>query len=138
MRLLFSALIASALIATGCDSTPTTPTRTPAPPSVVETFEGTLKVSGASFFSFTTTQYGTINLTLNSLTVENEPSAAMLALAIGQPAGVDCLVSTSQTTAAGSTPQVTGTFEPSVYCAKITDVAPLPAPGVFNITIAHP
>lgn len=138
MRSIVPALIVSALVAAGCSSPSAAPTPTPAAPTLSETFVGTLKVGGSAFYSFTVNQYGTVNLTLNSLNVDNQASDIQLTLSIGQPGGTDCVVSTSQTTAAGSTPQVTGTFDPGVYCAKLVDIAPLPSPGLFNITIAHP
>jgi hypothetical protein len=140
MRLLFLGVLASALLAAGCDSdsSPTPPTKTPAAPSVTETFEGTVRVGSYAFYSFQVSQYGTINLTLNTLRVGGELSDAAMALTIGQPSAQDCFSAVTQTAGAGFTPQVTGSFEAGVYCVKIADPVPLPSPGVFNITIAHP
>ena len=140
MRLLLVGFLAGALFATGCDSkdSTTTPTKTPAAPSVTETFEGTVRVGASAFYSFQVSQYGTVNLTLNSLQVGGELSDAAMGLTIGQPSAQDCFSSITQTAAAGSTPQVTGSFEAGIYCVKIADGVPLPSPGSFNITIAHP
>lgn len=62
----------------------------------------------------------------------------MVGLGVGTPAGTGCTVASTLTVAADSTPQVTGTYTPGVYCARISDVGNLSAPAAFVITIAHP
>lgn len=139
MRFLTVVLLASAVLAVGCkDGATTTPTKTPADPTTTETFAGTLKVGGYAFYSFPVSKYGTVNVTLNSLRVDGELSDAAMLLSIGSPQGLDCIAASTQTAAAGLTPQVTGSFEPGIYCARIGDTVPLPSPGSFNITIAYP
>jgi hypothetical protein len=133
------------MLAIGCDSkTPTTPTDTSsttptaAEPTTTEEFTGTVGVGASKFYSFTTTTYGTINLTLTAVSGSFVPPTVMLGLGLGQPAGTDCTTSTTSNTAAGSTVHVTGNYDPGVYCAKVTDIGNLFAPASFTVTIAYP
>jgi hypothetical protein len=142
----FTALIATLVLCVGCgDESPTSPTdtstsssTTAAAPTVSEEFLSTVPVGGSKFYSFTTSTYGTINLTLTSVGGNFVPSTVMLGLGIGQPSGTDCVTTTSVNTAAGSTAQVTGTYDAGVYCAKVSDIGNLYAPASFNVTIAYP
>ena len=118
-------------------TTPTTPT-TVAEPTVTEDFAGTLPIGSARFYSFTVEQNGTVNVTLASVGGSNVPGSLWLGLGLGQPSGEDCVTTTTLNTQAGSTPQLTGTYAPSVYCAKVSDIGNLAAPAQFVITIAHP
>lgn len=136
-------LLGLALLVAGCgnnDSTPTSPTTTTpvAAPTVTDTFSGTLPVGGFRFYSFTVTENGTVNLTLTSVSGAFVPSTVMLGLGIGTPSGVDCATTATVTAAAGSAPQLTGTFSPGLYCARMYDVGNLFGPATFSMDIAHP
>ena len=124
------------------DSIPTSPTPTETTtvtaPTVTETFSGTLSVGGFRFYSFTVTQNGTLNLTLTSVGGQFVPSTVMLGLGIGTPSGVDCTTTSTAIGAAGSAPQLTGTFSPGLYCARAYDIGNLFAPATFSVDIAHP
>ena len=118
-------------------STDTT-TTTVAQPTTTEEFSGTLPVGGFKFYSFTTSTNGTINVTLTSVSGQFVPSTVTLGLGLGQPSGTDCTATTSVNTAAGTTAQVTGTYAPGVYCARVADVGNLFAPATFTISVAYP
>jgi hypothetical protein len=47
------------------------------------------------------------------------------------------LPTTSTVTAAGASPQLTGTFGPGLFCVRVYDVGNLSAPAAFRVTIAH-
>jgi hypothetical protein len=132
------------VLAAGCsDDTPTSPsdtptTPTPAAPTVTEQFDGVVPVGGAKFYSFTTTTYGTINLTLTGVGGSFVPATVMLGVGLGQPSGTDCVATTTINTAASSTVQVTGNYDPAVYCAKVSDIGNLFAPATFTMAIAYP
>lgn len=79
-----------------------------------------------------------INITLTGVGGAFVPATVMLGLGLGQPSGTDCVTSTSVNTAAGGTAQVTGTFDPAVYCAKVSDIGNLFAPASFSVSIAYP
>lgn len=142
----FTALIATLVLCVSCgDESPTSPTETStsssttaAAPTISEEFSSTVTVGGSKFYSFTTSTYGTINLTLTSVGGNFVPSTVMLGLGIGQPSGTDCVTTTSVNTAAGSSAQATGTYSAGVYCAKVSDIGNLYAPASFNVTIAYP
>lgn len=132
-------------MAAGCgDDTPTSPTTTTtttttvAEASIAETFASSLPVGGAKFYSFTVTQNGTVNITLTEINGPFVPSTVMVGLGIGQPSGTDCVTTTTVTIAAGSAAQITGTYAPGVYCARIADVGNLFGPASFSVTVAHP
>lgn len=143
---LFTALIAALVLCVSCgDDSPTSPTTTStststtvAAPTVSEDFTSTVAVGGSKFYSFTTSTYGTVNLTLTSVDGNFVPSTVMLGLGIGQPSGTECVTTTTINTAAGSAAQITGAYSAGVYCAKVSDIGNLYAPASFNVTIAYP
>lgn len=125
---------------TGPSSTNTTPTTTatPAPPAFTEIFEGTVGLDGSAFYSFTVTQYGTVNVTLTRVSGMFVRETVTMGLGVGQPSGEDCAVTNMLDVKAGSTPQITGSYQPGVYCVKIADRGNLFAPAQFSIKIEFP
>ncbi len=122
---------------TAPSSTTTTTTTTAATPTVTEEFDGTCPVGGSIFYSFTVSQYGTVNITLTGVGGTFVPSTVQMGVGIGTPSGTDC-TTTTVTAAASSSAQVTGSYQPGVYCAKVSDVGNLFSPANFTATIAHP
>jgi hypothetical protein len=114
------------------------PSATPAPPAVTQVFEGTVGLDGSAFYSFTVTQYGTVNVTLTSVSGAFVRGTVTMGLGLGQPSGEDCAVTNTLDVKAGSTPQITGSYQPAVYCVKISDRGNLFAPAKFSITIEYP
>lgn len=137
-------IVCSSVLATGCSDdtdsptspTPTTPTA--AEPTIVEEFIGTVRPEGATFYSFTVNAYGTVNITYTAVSGAGVPGTAWLGLALGTPAGEDCAISSTVNTAPGSSPQITGAYQPAVYCVRVADIGNLFAPANFAVTIAHP
>jgi hypothetical protein len=140
----FCSLLLTLLTACGCSGdTPTSPTTpattvTAASPIYSEDFVGTVPVSGAIFYSFTVSQYGTVNVSLTSVSGQFVPSTVTLGLALGKPDAESCTPSNSISTPPGAGPQLTGTYEPGVYCVKVSDVGNLYAAATFAVTIAFP
>jgi hypothetical protein len=129
-----------ALLLTACgnnSNSTTTPTKTPAAPTTSERYVATMGVGGSSFYSFSVSQYGTVNVTLTAVSGFDDPTVA-IGLGLGQPSGFGCSPSTTATTSAGSTPQLTTTYEIGVYCLRVYDVGNLNGPLTFDVTIAHP
>ena len=130
----------------GCSDgdTPTSPTTTStttataASPIYSEEFIDTVPVTGAVFYSFTVTQYGTVNVSLTSVSGQFVPSTVSLGLGLGKPDAETCATSSNITTQSGAGPQLTGTYEPGVYCVKVSDVGNLYAAARFAVTIAFP
>ena len=139
-------LVLTLLTASGCSgdtptsptSTTTTTTATAATPIYSEDFVGTVPVSGAVFYSFTVTQYGTVNVSLTSVSGQFVPSTVTLGLALGRPEAESCTPSNSISTQSGAGPQITGAYEPGVYCVRVSDVGNLFAAAKFAVTIAFP
>ena len=136
------------IVGVACNGeTPTSPSTTTdtstnttaaTPVTVTEEFSGRLSVGGSSFFSFTTTQTGTIALTLTGVSGQNVPSTVWLGLGIGVPNAEDCVTSASVNTAAGSSSQISGSYNAGVYCARVHDIGNLFAPANFNVSIVRP
>jgi hypothetical protein len=138
-------LLLAALLVSGCDdsSTATSPsdtstTTTVASPTTTELFAGRVPVGGATFYSFSVIENGTVNVTLADVGGFNVPSTVWLGLGIGTPAGEDCTAATTINTAAGSAVHLTGTYAPGIYCVRVWDIGNLVAVAAFNVTIAHP
>jgi len=137
-----------ALLATlaGCKDSPTSPTTstttttttTVASPTVTEDFTGVLPVGGNRFYSFTVVENGTVNVTLNSIGGAGVPSTVFVALGVGTPSAEECTTTSTVTIQAGSTAQISSTYAPGIYCAKVVDIGNLFAPASFSISIAHP
>jgi hypothetical protein len=155
-----AAAAAVAVVATGCEKTgaPVPVPTTVASPTVVETFPGTLMMSGSNLHNFQITRNSEIDVTLTTLTtvpVQADPNAdppvaavpAMpvsypLLIRVGQPTittlGVTCSNLKSVTTSAGSTPQLTGQALPGTFCVGISDPGgTLPQSVDYVITVAH-
>jgi hypothetical protein len=129
-----------ALLVSACgnnSNSPTTPTRTPAAPTKTERYVATMGVGSSSFYSFSVSQYGTVNVTLTAVSGFDDPSVG-IGLGLGVPSGFGCTPSTTVTASAGSTPQITNVFEIGVYCLRVYDVGNLNGPLTFDVTIAHP
>jgi len=135
-----------AVLAVACSKdTPTSPTSTTTSTSAVaaepiynEQFTGKVSVSGSSFYSFTVTQYGTVNITLTNVDGAMVPPTVTLGLGIGVPDGEGCTTSSTVNTKAGSAAQLTGVYDAGVYCAEVFDVGNLYAPANFAVTIGYP
>lgn len=142
---LVAAVATAAIMTLACDGeSPTSPTTetttatTIAEPSVTESFTGTIAVSGSNFYSFAVGSNGTVNLTLTAVGGPGVPSTLWLAIGLGTPSGEDCATTTQVNTAAGTAVQLTGTYAPGVYCARVWDVGNLATAASFTLTIAHP
>ena len=109
-----------------------------AEPTVTEQFTAVVAVGGFRFYSFTTSTYGTINVTLNSVTGTYIPATVMVNLGIGQPSGTDCVTTSSLVTAAGTSVQLTGAFAAGVYCVKVSDIGNFYGPASATVTVAYP
>jgi hypothetical protein len=139
-------ILASLAIAScASNETPTSPTdstttsaATAASPAFTDDFLGTLEADGASFYSFSVTQYGTVNVTLASVRGRFVPAGLQLGLGLGTPSGTDCSTTQSITSRSGSSPQLTGAYQAGVYCVRVYDVGNLFGTADFAVTIAYP
>ena len=119
-------------------TTTTTTTTTVATPIYNEEWSDTLAIGGERFYSFAVTQYGTVNVSLTSVSGQYVPSTVTLAMGLGTPAAETCSTTSTISTQAGTGPQLTGTYNPGVYCVIVRDVGNLFSPARFSITVAYP
>ncbi len=98
----------------------------------------TAPVTGSVFYSFTVTTYGTVNVSLTSISGQYVPSTVTVGLGIGKPDAETCTTTTSISTPAGAGPQISAVYEPGVYCVKVSDVGNLYSAANFAVTIAYP
>ncbi|MBY0496778.1 MAG: hypothetical protein K2Y23_21425 [Cyanobacteria bacterium] len=143
-RFSFGAVLLALATGVGCNGdTPTSPTATAttataAAPAYTEEWIDTLSVGGTRFYSFTVTQYGTVNVALTSVSGQFVPGTVTVGLGIGTPAAETCSPTSSISTQSGTGPQLTGAYNPGVYCVIIRDVGNLFAAARFSITVAYP
>ncbi len=133
----------SLVVACNKAETPTSPTTTAAAttvaePTATEEFAGTVAAGEFSFYSFTVDQNGTVRVTLEDVSGRNVPSTVWLGLGIGTPSGEDCATTTAVNTQAGASAQLSGTYAPGIYCARVYDIGNLIASANFTVSIAHP
>src|SRR6478609_2656996 len=130
-RAWYCSLVLTLLTTYGCSGkTPTAPTTTTtntttttatvASPAYSEDFTATVPVSGSAFYSFTVTQYGTVNVSMTGISGQYVPSTVTMGLGLGKPEAEGCTPTTSLTSTAGAGPQLTGTYDAGVYCVKIS------------------
>lgn len=86
----------------------------------------------------TVTQYGTVNISLTSVTGQFVPSTVTIGLGLGTRAAETCSTTSPISTQAGASPQLTGTYNPGVYCVVVRDVGNLFSAARFSITVAYP
>ena len=118
--------------------TPTSPSTTVAEPTITESFEDGLAVGSSAYYSFSVTQYGTVNVTLAEVSGAYVPSTAWVGLGLGTPSGTDCATTSTVNVAPGTGPHLTTIANAGVYCAKVWDIGNLYASARFRIEIAHP
>ena len=170
MKRLFPVALAMAIASAGCGSQTTGPTApvTLAPPTVTETFTGTLIALGNNLHTFAVGQLGEVDITLQATTLQStidpttgeeippeDPKAVpKLTLAVGTPTttlfGLQCVTAVFGTTpmlvstVAGAAAQLKGSALPGNFCVSLSDTAGdnnaslLPASVDYTITVAHP
>lgn len=145
-RACFCSLVLTLLTAIGCSkNTPTSPTTTTtastataAAPTFSEDWTDIVQVGGTKFYSFTVTQYGTVNVSLTGVSGQYVPSTVTLSLGLGTPDAETCTTTTTVNTQSGAGPQLTGVYNPGVYCVTVGDVGNLFSAAQFSVTVAYP
>ena len=115
----------------------------PGPPTVIESFNGTLQPQGTDFHTFSVAQAGYVEVTLIAI---GPPPTAAVGLGIGtlsSDASTCSVIPISGvnpvTAQAGPAAQVAGQVTNTGYfCVTIYDVGNLTGPTLYTITVAHP
>lgn len=138
------ALTVFAALAGACnkDSTPTsatsTTTTTTSGVTTTEDFTGTVAVGGSLFYSFSVAESGTVSVLYSAAAGNGVPGTVWLGIGLGTPSGEDCVATNTINTPPGTGAQLTGTYTPGIYCAKVSDIGNLYAPASFTVSITHP
>ena len=98
-----------------------------------ENWSAVLAPGGQSSRSFTVTNAGTINITMNS-------AGATVGLGVGLPrvTGGGCRLGVQVITGPGPNPQISTPADPGQYCVQVFDTGTLKDPVSFNVKIDHP
>jgi hypothetical protein len=138
-KILAGLIVASAVAAAGCSSTPTSSSLPAAPssPLVTNTFSGTVQVGGNDSNPFTVTSDG-FQITID-LTAAGPPATITMGIGIGSPTGGTCqlLAGGSTMAPAGATPQLSGNIPAGQYCLMIYDVGNQSAPITYTVVVNH-
>jgi hypothetical protein len=142
----FFAVLVVLCLAVGCSDTRTT-TPAPIPPTVDTTpagsefFGGTLVQQGTSFFTFTVTTAGRVDVTLTSLRTSTTTPVTDVAvgLGLGVPSadGASCVVSVSAVVTPSLTTQLTTQAPAGANCVQVSDVGNVVVPLTFVVRVAH-
>jgi hypothetical protein len=131
------------LLASACKDGTTTPSDTSDDDTAevettTEQWEATVPVGGAAFYAFSVGVKGTVSVTLLSVGGQFVPGTVMLGVGIGTLSGTTCSIASSTTAQAGATAQVTGTYEPGLYCANVADIGNLFSNATISASVEHP
>jgi hypothetical protein len=131
-----------ALASSACESISTSAPFLPVAPdaeaTVTESWTATLPAGGSASYIFSVPLRGAVQVTLLSVEGPGVAPDVTLGLAVGTPNASSCTVAGVTSAQAGSTPQVTGTYNPGVLCARVSDPGNLPAAATVSLRIAHP
>jgi hypothetical protein len=121
--------------AAACSDPVVPPTPTPAVPTILDTFTGTLLQFGTNSHPFSVQQIGGIKISVTSI----DPSAA-IGIGIGTPstASGSCLVLSQVTTVSSAGVQISGNATlTGNFCVSVSDVGNLVEPVNYTITVLH-
>ena len=134
MKWIPGTLLSLSLLTVGCSDPVAPATPTPVPPTITDTFTGTLVVLGLNTHPFVVTQVGDVSIALTDMT----PSAAVN-LGVGTAGATGCSVIRFVTAVAGSTPQIVGTASTTGnFCVSVSDAGNLVEPVTYTIVVRHP
>ena len=135
MKSALTTLLCVAALAAGCSDPVPPAAPTPAPPTVSETFSGTLLVSGANSHPFSISKIGAVQVTLTSVT-----GSAAVGLGVGTPSTTSgtCLVIRGMTAVSGASVQISGTATVvGNYCVSVADVGNLVESVTYTVVVNH-
>jgi hypothetical protein len=133
MRKALAFVLGISLAAAGCADPVAPATPTPAPPTVTDTFTGTLLILGSNTHQFTIQQIGAIKVTLTGVT-----PGASVGIGVGTPSGSNCVLLQNLTAVASPNTQISGTATVvGTFCVSVFDVGNLVESVDYTITVLH-
>ncbi|HEY7791239.1 MAG TPA: hypothetical protein VIC33_12030 [Vicinamibacterales bacterium] len=127
------AMLAAAALALGTFACGGSPTGASA--SVTETFNGTLSMNNASYFTFTVAKQGTVTMTATALSPQ---SGAAIGLGLGQIVGTSCLLQLQEPGLYVGQPLTFNNIAAGAYCGQIFDIGYLTEDNTYTVSVAHP
>ncbi|HEY0875113.1 MAG TPA: hypothetical protein VGD94_16685 [Vicinamibacterales bacterium] len=130
-------MLAAAVAVAGCDNDVEDRSPTEPPPTVTETFEGTITPNGAMTHTFNVSVGGTVTATLLQSTPD---PGTVLGFAIGtwNPTTSTCQTVISNDNAAQGTILTGAASRNGTLCARIYDTGRLTAAVSYTISVTHP
>jgi hypothetical protein len=127
--------LALAVGASGCGDDPVLPPTTPTPPSISETFSGTLTINAAATHQFSSTTAGTVTVTLQTIGPNPE---TIMGLSLGTWNGTGCatVVANDRATIGVSINGIVSTV--GALCARVYDIGQFVEPTDYEIIVVHP
>jgi len=135
MRKAFLTALGAALLAVACSDPTAPPPPTLAPPTITETFSGTLGVQSNNVHRFTVQQPGGLKVTVTSV----DPSAAV-GIGVGTPSTATgtCSLLSSIPTVAGPAVQLDGNATVSGnFCVAVFDAGNLVESVTYTVVVLH-
>ena len=146
------AALAFAAAAAACNSSDVTSSPVPtqpssfAPPTVVDTFTGTITLFGTDSHLFNVPVPGEVHVTLTKIAPATETSTppapgTSVTLGIGLPSTTtigQCATLQSVTATPASTPQIKGHALSGAFCVSVSDAGALTDAVTYTVTVAHP
>lgn len=133
LRLKAAAIFGLTTLSVACSYTPTTSSPFTSPATQVLT--GTVYPTGRTTLWLTTTQAGTLSVSLT----DAEPPAITLGLALGvlKPHEKKCDLITQARVQPGSKPQITAQAGAGTYCVEVSDTGVVALSGApFSVTVS--
>ena len=132
-----SLVLAAVVMAAGCDNdvgnTPTEP-----PPTVIDTFTGTITVNGAMTHTFDLAAAGVVTATLMQITPD---STVLVGFALGtwNPSTLSCTLTIVKDDAVQGQVHIGNASGSGTLCVRISDPASrLTEPVGYTVTVEHP
>ena len=133
MKRILAGVLGLIVLTAGCSDPVAPATPTPVAPTITETFSDTLQVLGVNTHPFAVQQVGGVKVSITVIT----PSASV-GLGVGTPGLTGCSATSTVTTVAGPTPQLSGTATVAgPFCISVYDAGNLVEPVTYTITVLH-
>ena len=138
--LVIGVLATAGMACTSDNQTLTDPSLVGVVPVTADFFSGSIGKLESSFYSFSVTSPGPVNVTLVSLTTNTSgrpPTSAVMRLGFGVPSGTGCQIVNTATATPGLVSQFSEQSAAGLYCVEIRDVGNLTGATTFVVRIAH-
>ena len=133
MKGILAVVLGLSVLTAGCSDPVAPATPTPVAPTITETFSDTLLVLGVNSHQFSVQQVGGLKVNITNIA----PGAAV-GLGVGTPSAGRCLATTTITTVAGSTAQLSGTASiAGTFCVAVYDTGGLVEAVTYTVTVLH-